>query len=224
MNAAVVYVHGLWLSGHEAFMLRRRLEKERGYAWQAFGYTSALQSMAEIADALNEAIGAIDAPTVHLVGHSLGGLAILRCFERHPQQPSGRIVFLGTPCLASRTANAVGRFRFGRAMLGQAATEELLYAHERAWKPGRELGIIAGNQSFSLGRLVTDFDEANDGTVAVSETRLPGATAHIVLPVSHSGMLLSARVAHEVGQFLEFGHFGTAPAGATAAGAAPPPA
>src|SRR4029077_4204140 len=147
----------------------------------------------------------------HLVGHSLGGIAIMRCFERHPDQPPGRVVFLGTPCLASRSANAVARFRFGRAILGQAATEELLYAHERAWKPGRELGIIAGNQSFSLGRLVTDFDGANDGTVAVSETRLPGATAHIVLPVSHSGMLLSARIAHEVGQFLELGHFGAAP-------------
>ncbi len=197
-------------------MLRRRLEKERGYEWHAFGYASTLLTMVQIADALDAAIKAIDAPIVHLVGHSLGGIAIMRCFERHPDQPPGRVVFLGTPCLASRSANAVARFRFGRAILGQAATEELLYAHERAWKPGRELGIIAGNQSFSLGRLVTDFDEANDGTVAVSETRLPGATAHIVLPVSHSGMLLSARVAHEAGQFLELGHFGAAPAVAAA--------
>jgi pimeloyl-ACP methyl ester carboxylesterase len=217
MNAAVVYVHGLWLSGHEGFMLRRRLEKDRGYEWHAFGYASTLLAMAQIADALDAAIKAIDAPIVHLVGHSLGGIVIMRCFERHPDQPPGRVVFLGTPCLASRTANAVARFRFGRAILGQAATEELLYAHERAWKPGRELGIIAGTQSFSVGRLVTDFDEANDGTVAVSETRLPGATAHIVLPVSHSGMLLSARVAHEVGQFLELGHFGAAPSVAAAA-------
>jgi hypothetical protein len=68
---------------------------------------------------------------------------------------------------------------------------------------------------------VVDFDEANDGTVAVSETRLPGAKAHIVLPVSHSGMLLSARVAHEVGQFLELGHFGSPP---TATAPQTPPA
>ena len=189
-------------------MLRRRLEKDRGYDWHAFSYASTLLTMGEIADALSAAIAALDAPLVHLVGHSLGGIAIMRCLERHPQQPPGRVVFMGTPCIASRAANAVARFRYGRALMGPAVGEELLYSHERVWSHPRELGIIAGNQSLSLSRLVVEFDQANDGTVAVSETRLPGAKAHLVLPVSHSGMLLSARVAHEVGQFLEYGHFG----------------
>lgn len=210
MPAAVVYVHGLWLSGHEAFLLRRRLEKERGYGWHTFNYASTLLTMSEIADALNVFIAALSAPQVHLVGHSLGGLAIMRCFERHPEQPPGRVVFMGTPSQASRVANAVGRFRFGRALLGQAAGEELLYAHQRQWTQPRDLGVIAGNQPLSLGRLVVAFDEPNDGTVAVHETLLPGTKAHLLLPVSHTGMLLSARVAHEVGQFLEYGRFGAA--------------
>jgi pimeloyl-ACP methyl ester carboxylesterase len=205
---AVVYVHGLWLSGHEAFLLRRRLARERGYAWNMFSYASTLLTMDAIADALHEFIAALRLPRVHLLGHSLGGLAILRCLERHPAQPPGRVVFLGTPSMASRAANAVGRFRLGRAILGPAAREELLLAHERRWGHARELGIIAGTRPLSLGRLVTNFDEDNDGMVAVSETRLPGATAHLALPVSHTGLLLSARVAHEVGQFLEYGHFG----------------
>ena len=205
---AVVYVHGLWFSGHEAMLLRRRLVRERGCAWHMFRYASTLLTMHEIADALHVFIATLRLPRVHLLGHSLGGLAILRCFERHPAQPPGRVVFLGTPSMASRAANAVGRFRLGRAILGPAASEELLYAQERKWTQQRELGIIAGTQPLSLGRLVTKFDEDNDGTVAVSETRLPGATAHLTLPVSHTGLLLSARVAHEVGQFLEYGHFG----------------
>ncbi len=205
---AVVYVHGLWLSGHEAFLLRRRLARDRGYAWHKFSYASTLLTMDAIADALHEFIAALRLPRVHLLGHSLGGLAILRCLERHPAQPPGRVVFLGTPSVASRAANAVGRSRLGRAILGPAAREELLLAHERRWAPERELGIIAGTRPLSLGRLVTKFDEDSDGMVAVSETRLPGATAYLALPVSHTGLLLSARVAHEVGQFLEYGHFG----------------
>ena len=208
MNAAVVYAHGLWFSGHEAFLLRRRLEKERGYTWRVFSYASTLLSMDEISDALAAYIAEIDAPRVHLLGHSLGGIAILRCLERHSKQPPGRVVIMGTPSMASQTAAALARFRFGRAMLGQAAARELLHTHRRRWSHEREIGIIAGTQSLSLGRLLVDFDEPNDGTVAVSETRLPGATAHLTLPVSHSGMLLSARVAYEVGQFLEHGRFG----------------
>ena len=205
---AVVYVHGLWLSGHEAFLLRRRLVRERGYAWHMFSYASTLLTMDAIADALHEFIAALRVPRVHLLGHSLGGLAILRCLERHPAQPPGRVVFLGTPAMASRAANAVGRFRLGRAFLGPAANGELLNVHERRWGHARELGIIAGTRALSVGRLVTNFDEDSDGMVAVSETRLPGATAHLTLPVSHTGLLLSAQVAHEAGQFFEHGHFG----------------
>ncbi|MFT3905981.1 MAG: alpha/beta fold hydrolase [Steroidobacteraceae bacterium] len=204
---AVVYVHGLWLSGHEAFMLRRRLQTERHYQWHNFAYRTVHIALDQIADALNDSIAALSAPTVHLIGHSLGGLVILRCLQRHPRQPPGRVVFLGTPAVASRAANGVARFRVGRALLGQAAVEGLLYGHERRWAHAHELGIIAGSQPLGLGRAVAEFTEPNDGVVAVTETRLPGATLHRLLPVSHTGMLLSARVAHEVGNFLEQGRF-----------------
>jgi hypothetical protein len=58
-----------------------------------------------------------------------------------------------------------------------------------------------------VGQLLAGFAEDNDGTIGVSETRMPGATDHIALPVSHLGMLMSARVARETGLFLTQGHF-----------------
>ena len=58
-----------------------------------------------------------------------------------------------------------------------------------------------------LGRLFTRFDEEFDGTVGLSETKLPGHNAHLALPVSHMGMLANAGVARQVGAFLARGRF-----------------
>ena len=55
--------------------------------------------------------------------------------------------------------------------------------------------------------LLAQFEEDSDGTVAVSETRLPGATDHLVLPVSHLGHAGLPRVARETGLFLQEGRF-----------------
>jgi hypothetical protein len=41
----------------------------------------------------------------------------------------------------------------------------------------------------------------------VDETQLPGATAHLVLDVSHTGMLFSSSVAALAVAFLESGQF-----------------
>jgi pimeloyl-ACP methyl ester carboxylesterase len=208
-GVALVYVHGLWMTGHEAFMLHHRLVRDRGYHWYRFAYHSRSNSMTAVAEALARHIDALKASRLHLVGHSLGGLVILRALAAHGPFPPGRVVLLGAPSVRSSAAARLARFRYGRAILGQAAREELLQTQGRHWAGERELGIIAGTQSISIGRLVSDFEECNDGTVAVSETQLPGATAHLILPVNHTGMLLSARVAKETGSFLEHGRFGS---------------
>jgi len=207
-GAVVIYVHGLWMTGVESLWLRRRLERERGYRLQVFHYASAAAPLARIIEALRDAIAVVEAPQVHLLGHSLGGLVIQRCLERYPMRQPGRVVFLGTPVAGSRAARRLAQSRWGRRLLGPASTEELLSEHAGRWAIGRELGIIAGTMALGFGRLLLQFDEDSDGTVAVSETQLEGATGFVTLPVTHSGMLVSARVAREAGGFLEYGSFG----------------
>ena len=206
--AAVVYVHGLWMTGAESIWLRRRLARERGYQLRVFRYASVGSPPAHVIAALRDTIAAIEAPRVHLLGHSLGGLMILRCLERYPMPQPGRVVLLGAPVAGSRAARRLGRSKLGRRLLGAVSAEELLVERAPRWNVGRELGIIAGTMSLGFGRLLLKFDEDNDGTVAVSETRLAGAAGFLPLPVTHSGMLWSASVARETGSFLEYGSFG----------------
>lgn len=203
----VVYVHGLWMPGGESLLLAHRLLRGFGFQVHSFPYSAAMWGMEEITAHLHRFVRSLGVPAVHFVGHSLGGLVIYRFLERYPDPPPGRVVFLGTPCLESRVAVQAARLNFVSALMGPSVAEELLRPRERCWTFRRPLGIIAGTQSVGLGQFVVGFEEESDGTVAVSETRLPGAADHITLPVSHMGMLVSARVARETGLFLRDGRF-----------------
>src|SRR5277367_6076788 len=109
MRTVVVYVHGLWQRGGEALLLRRRLSQALRAEAPAFSYPSVTADAASNARALAAYLSAIDADALHLVGHSLGGLVILKLFESDAgaQLPPGRIVLLGSPLRGSRTAHNV---------------------------------------------------------------------------------------------------------------------
>jgi pimeloyl-ACP methyl ester carboxylesterase len=195
------------MSGGESIVLRRRLAKEFGFDVHSFRYRAASSTMTQITASLQSFVRGLRATTLHLVGHSLGGLVIYRFLERYPKQPPGRVVFLGTPCVGSRAAEQAAHFRLVASMMGQSVAEELLCRRERRWTMDRPLGIIAGTQPLGVGQILAQFEEDCDGTVAVSETRLAGTSDHLVMPVSHLGLLVSARVARETGVFLQQGRF-----------------
>jgi len=207
--ADVIYVHGLWLNGQESLVLRRRLTRGLACRMHVFHYASVAASMEQITDSLQALIARVAPRTLlHFVGHSLGGLVIYRFLERFPQTLPGRVVFLGTPAVASAAATgAAQRISIARTMLGRCVGDELLCEHERRWRFDRPLGVIAGTHALGLGQFVAQFDEPNDGSVAVSETRIDGATDHIELPVSHMGMLVSREVARATEHFLREGRF-----------------
>jgi pimeloyl-ACP methyl ester carboxylesterase len=196
------------MSGGESLFLRRRLASEFGFDVHSFRYAAASSTMPQIIENLRRVVDRLQPAKLHFVGHSLGGLVIYRFFERFAQQAPGRVVFLGTPSVASRAAVRASHIRLVASLMGKPVAEELLQPRERRWAlPERALGVIAGTQPLGFGQILAQFQEDCDGTIAVSETRLPGATAHLCLPVSHVGMLVSARVAKETGHFLQHGRF-----------------
>jgi pimeloyl-ACP methyl ester carboxylesterase len=208
-HTVIVYVHGLWLTGREGGWLRRRLAQDLAAETLAFSYPSVVANATANAQALKEFLAGIRADTLHLVGHSLGGLVILKLFEdaAAAQLPEGRVVLLGSPLRGSRVAESLARMPFGKKIMGRSVGEELLVPRERQWNRTRDLGVIAGDLGIGLGRLIGTHGVPSDGTILVEETQLDGAADHVVLRVSHSGMLFSAAVARAAGVFLSTGRF-----------------
>ena len=207
MKTVVIYVHGLWFSGREAWPLRARLARALNAEVRAFTYRSVGATISANSAALKECLARISCDTLHLVGHSLGGVVIMDLFRNAPPLAPGRILLLGSPLQGSEAARALYRLPFGKALLGRGVAEQVLHAPPRRWDGRRDLGIIAGRAPFGVGRLVARFNGANDGTILVAETRLEGASDPLVLPVTHTGLLFSRDVARQGASFLRDGRF-----------------
>lgn len=203
-RAAVMLVHGLWLGAWTMQGLRLRLAR-CGYAARTFSYPSMARSLDEHARRLAARIDELREPVIHLVGYSLGGLVVLRCLRNHGEQRIGRVVLMGTPvraCMAGRRLENLG---VGRRLLG--ASVEIWRNLPEAFRPRCELGVIAGSRPWGLGRMLLRLPGRNDGVVRLEETEAAGMRDRVVLPLGHSGMLVSAQAARQAALFLERGAF-----------------
>lgn len=207
----IVFVHGLWMPGQVMMFLKNRLEREHGFRGRLFSYWSVRDGLDHNARLLSEFVARCGDGPVHVVGHSLGGVLALRMHARHPEVPPGRVVCLGSPLCGSRAAARLGRHPLGNSVLGRSIADGVLLEAASDWAipvtESRDVGIIAGTLGMGFGRLVATFDEDNDGTVTVSETRLPGARDHLSMQVTHTGLVWSAHVADQTAAFLRRGEF-----------------
>ncbi len=207
MREVVVFIHGIWMTGAEMVLLRRRLS-QCGFDCLNFRYQSLRRTPRENATNLNNYLHTIQADVIHLVAHSLGGIVVLHLFDKYPQQKPGRVVMMGTPIRGSEVARKVSSSRWLEHFLGRS-TERGLLGDAPRWQSDRALGMIAGTEGFGVGKLVMlgKLQEPNDGTVPLATTCSSGITDHLALPYSHHGMLFARPVAQAVCQFLQSGSF-----------------
>jgi pimeloyl-ACP methyl ester carboxylesterase len=199
----VVVVHGVWAPGVFMAPLAARLARE-GFRCHRYGYRGQRSPLA--ANAAELARLAQDVGPAHFVGHSLGGLVILRALNDHPEIAVGNVVLLGTPARGSFSGRRLARHRVGRWMLGE--THPLWHdLSGMRWERPEPLGVIAGTLSMGLGRALGRLPGPNDGVVCVDETAVEGMRERIALRVGHSAMLVSARVAAQTAAFLREGKF-----------------
>ncbi|MGH8686210.1 MAG: esterase/lipase family protein [Burkholderiales bacterium] len=199
----VVLVHGLWVPAMVMAPLATRLRMQ-GYRCHLFGYLGQgrpLEAHAERLARLGRGLGLAD-----YVGHSLGGLVILEALQRHADLRVGHVVLMGTPARGNFAARRFARHALGRWFLGAS---EPLWREGRAahWTRPEPLGVVAGTLPLGLGRLFGSLNGPSDGVVRLEETQIEGMRERVVLPVAHSGMLVSGRVATQVAAFLAHARF-----------------
>lgn len=207
----VVVVHGLWLHGCVMSLMARRIARG-GYLVRTYSYPTVRLTLSENAERLAHFARGLGC-RVHFVGHSMGGLVALEAARRMPPAARGRVVMIAPPYVDCFAARCLARWPGGRALLGRSIGEWISASREAAAQEC-EIGVIAGTGGVGLGRLVArGLPKPHDGVVSLTETRVPGMRDHVVLPVSHTAMVVSPSVVHETCAFLRNGRFDRTDAG-----------
>jgi hypothetical protein len=206
----VVLLHGL-ARGHGSMTRLADHLGAHGFDTWSHTYPSRRASIAEIARALADAI-ARDAPGRPLaaVTHSMGGVVARHLHD--PRLAWQRIVMLAPPNQGSRLARELATRAMFRWFYGPAGRE---LADSSRWPPPpAPFAVIAGTRalaltnptSWTIGRRFPP-GVANDGTVAVDETRLDGMTAFAEVDATHTWIMNDAGVHRLVLRYLRDGRF-----------------
>lgn len=205
----VVVIHGLWMNGIECGLLRRRLSNEHGFDTCLYGYRTVREGIAENIGKLGDFLKAIQSETIHLVGYSLGGvLALNYLHATDTVDPRiSRVVCIGSPLTGSQAAQGFLRLPWGTEFLGKMMQDNVIENPMTEYTGQIDVGVIAGSLGYGAGQFFNNLNKPHDGTVAVSETRLPGIADHVEVHATHLGLLFSRTATMQTAQFLRHGEF-----------------
>jgi hypothetical protein len=208
MKPIVVLLHGL--ARGQGSMKRLSLAlRAAGFETWSHTYPSRRHSITYLAGALTEQLVALDRP-LHAVTHSMGGVIVRHLHD--PRLKWRRIVMLAPPNRGSRLAAGLVRNPLFRWFYGPAGSE---LADSSSWPdPPAKFAVIAGTRSlawsnptsWTVGRRFA-AGVANDGTVAVEETKHPAMDAFAEVDATHTWIMNERTVHALVIRYLRDGAF-----------------
>ena len=214
----VILLHGLGRTRTAMSGMAKFLEESDKYTALNVSYPSTMAEVEEHAKSLQQLIDNLTGvDEIDFVAHSLGNLVIRSYLydqqnggeNRKPDPRIKRIVMLVAPNNGAQLAVTIGQSNAARELIGVPGRElaegwESLSKHLTT--PKCEFGIIAGGKGDGRGYNPL-LSGDNDMVVTVDETRLPGASDFLCLPVIHTFMMDDHAVQEATLNFLQHGYF-----------------
>ncbi|WP_372809038.1 esterase/lipase family protein [Pontiella sp.] len=206
----VVLLHGLARSSRSMNKLARELAAE-GYTVINHGYPSRSATVEVLAKDIFEALEAriAQAPQVHFVTHSMGGIVLREHLEHNEIPNLGRVVMLAPPSRGSEVPDKLGWLKPFQWINGPAGNQLGTGSESRPLRqkpPAFELGIIAGDRSINpiLSMLIPGKD---DGKVSLARVKPATYTDYVQLHATHPCISRNRKAIAQTKYFLEHGMF-----------------